>query len=238
MNYKSRDAMWLEKAQNMFDIGSSPGTESVQKTTLKRTMRNLLQKRTRLWWNRVFLQKYLSGGLLPRGLRIQVFPSYPVEDNELKNKWEEACNKCSQTFLELLISHNNHTLDTMERELEDTQASLIKECSKMELEAFNKELDENLNIWEKDIQTMKTKKYQRDSVDAQSNRVYKWRQNQTKPLARSLSVSSLASVGAESTTSSSYRQQFSGRKRKIEHSYGGRNTFRKRNYNSRDQNQD
>ncbi|XP_056416143.1 uncharacterized protein LOC130357474 [Hyla sarda] len=239
MDYKSRDAIWLEKAQNIFTIESTQGTESSHKIALKKNIKNLMHKRTRIWWNKAFLQKYLASGLLPRGLRVQVFPSFPIEDNELKNKWEEACNKCSQSFLELLIIHNSQTLEILEKELEDTQKTFTKDCSKTEVETFNKELNENMNGWEKEIQEVKSKKYQRDSTDAQTNRVYKWRQNRNTngTLRRTSSVSSIASTSTESASSSTYRHPHSNRKRKFEYGQNMRTPQKRRHPSYKEQNQ-
>ncbi|XP_056408622.1 uncharacterized protein LOC130313384 isoform X3 [Hyla sarda] len=199
MDFKARELVWLTQINEVFSdnpVILNANGQNVQKQIIK--LKNLLYKRTKLWWNKNFLENYLSKGIIPRGLRVQVFPSYPVDDPIFKNKWEEHANKCSRGFMKLLVLANSSSLNDLEKEIEVLQNDIKKNLSSAELEKVNIELEQQYLKWETEISAMKKKKYQRDNMDVQLNRVYRWRQVRDRtqiPLrSRSSSVVSLSST--------------------------------------------
>ncbi|XP_056412938.1 uncharacterized protein LOC130355994 [Hyla sarda] len=241
MDYKSRDATWLAKAQDLFGTQSTTGVDSILRSDQKRNLRNLLHRRTKVWWNRMFLQKYLAGNLIPRGLRVQVFPSYPIDDSGFKEQWEDACNICSRKFLELLVGLNTQTLEKIEEEIGVLQSTLIRDWPQNEIDSFNKELDGNFTTWENEIQTIKSRKYHRDQQDALSSRIYRWRQQPLPTLIRTASMSSVASTSAGSSVSTSqryyYPREARDRKRKMEYDSNRRAPTKKRGNTNKNDNQ-
>lgn len=205
MDPKSRDQTWLSQIDLIFK-GSTAVIEgeSGQINEMKHSLKTMSHKRMKLWWNKATLENYLNKNLIPRGLRIQVFPSFPIEDQLFRTRWEEACSICSKTMMELLIGMNKKDLENIEKEIESVRTKLTENLSPTGLEALNNELDKQYTLWEKEIQDQKTKKFQRDVNDYQQKRVYRWfhgfeRRQRGRP--RSQSVSSMSSTGSAATGS-------------------------------------
>ncbi|XP_069601391.1 uncharacterized protein [Ranitomeya imitator] len=167
------------------------------------TFKDLLRKRTKVWWNHAFLDKYLQKGLIPRGLRVQVFPSFPVDDVAIRERWEECASKCSVGFMEILKEMNASSLKEMETEIESLQAVIKTEMSGETLKKFKEEVDKEVQKWVEDIQQVKSKEFQRDSNDRQMNKMYRWRNGneRSRPFFRNESRSRSRSTSYKSTTS-------------------------------------
>ncbi|XP_077118764.1 uncharacterized protein LOC143774874 [Ranitomeya variabilis] len=151
----------------------------------------------RTWWNRAFLNKYLERGLIPRGLRVQVFPSFEVDDEVFRKRWEELADTCSRGFMGLLSQLNQVAIEGMDKEIDEIQTKLQQDVPSETLSAFNTELEQEFTKWEKNISENKAKKFQRDIGDLQTNTVYKWNRktyrSRGSSRARSASTISLAS---------------------------------------------
>ncbi|XP_056403670.1 uncharacterized protein LOC130296304 [Hyla sarda] len=123
MDFRQHEQTWLSQLDEVFR--DSPGAvlnvngQDMRDNITK--LKALLHRRTRTWWNKVFLEKYLSQGLIPRGLRVQMCPSFPVNDAIFKNKWEDLASHCSRGVMELLVQLNGATLSDIEKEIETTQ---------------------------------------------------------------------------------------------------------------------
>ncbi|XP_056376233.1 uncharacterized protein LOC130273443 [Hyla sarda] len=219
MDYRSRELSWTARADTAFARDHSAGAESSHKSEIKRSLRNLLQKRSRVWWNKITLKKYLAHGLIPRGLRVQVFPSFPVTNDSFKEKWEAACTTCSRVFLQLLVGHNLRTLQYMEPEIEELSSKIRTDLSIEEFNQWNQELDTWFKDWESKIESTKIKKFQRDLQDLQLNRMYRWKHEQSA-LLRTTSMSSVSPAGAQSGASSgtSSCRRFAGNRHRMDYS--------------------
>ncbi|XP_077113081.1 uncharacterized protein LOC143768273 [Ranitomeya variabilis] len=203
MDYRAREQSWLTRINEVFNDGSKASVAGVGKDTHEaiKKLKDLLHKRTRVWWNRAFLNKYVETGLTPRGLRVQVFPSFEVDDIVFRQKWEECADVCSKGFMELLAQHNNNTIDMLDKEIEIVQNLLKQELSETDLHVLNRDIEQEFQKWEKDICTMKTTKFQRDVGDKQTNTVYRWnrkifkrnRKTRQRSISASMSHTSLAS---------------------------------------------
>ncbi|XP_075689385.1 uncharacterized protein LOC142657838 [Rhinoderma darwinii] len=197
MDFRTRDQSWLSQINEVFkenpnvllDTNGRDIRECINR------LKELLKQRTRIWWNRAFLDRYLTKGLIPRGLRVQVFPSFPIEDETFKNKWEELSATCSKGYMGLLVQANSKTLIELENEIEEIQNKIKKDLSNEALEKLNTDLDKEFQKWEQEICSIKTTKFQRDTNDFSQNRVYKWRRQRSHSFSRSRSgsVSSVAS---------------------------------------------
>lgn len=204
MDFRGRDQTWLTQIDSIFKCTARNGeVESGQIKESKEKVRILLRKRMRLWWNKVSLENYLSKGLIPRGLRVQVFPSFPMEDPIFKNKWEENCSNCSRVMMQLLIGLNKKDLETLESEIEGARDKLVEILTPSQLDIFKTEMESQYASWEKEIQEFKMKKFQRDLQDMQNNKMYKWHhgfERRRKPI-RTNSISSISSMGSSSSIS-------------------------------------
>ncbi|XP_077137816.1 uncharacterized protein LOC143803948 [Ranitomeya variabilis] len=223
MDYKNRAATWQVQAAQVFESDAANLMTGAQGdgSALQIQIKRLLHKRTRMWWNRALLENYLKKKIIPRGLRIQVFPSFPVSDETFITKWEEICTKSSLQFMELLVDLNKKSVLAVEVEIDDWFGSL-KEISTVDnLATFNTTMDKNSDEWEKQIKSNQAKKILRDNNDYQHGTVYRWR-HQGSRRQRSVSFSSVSSSGETSDTSyHSMRTRFGNEnKRKKEQKSG------------------
>ncbi|XP_075707682.1 uncharacterized protein LOC142742114 isoform X2 [Rhinoderma darwinii] len=217
MDYKARECAWRSQMEQVFKDESPIFGFNVCKNVseLQSKYTNLLHRRMKVWWNKTFLENYIQRNLVPRGLRIQIFPSFPIFEEEFTSKWEEVCNQSSRKFMELLVDLNQKMILSMDEEIESVQAQLFPLMSADNMSKFKYNLDAQFVEWEKDIQDTKSKKFSRDIGDFQNNKVYRWRRNQV-PGGRSRTPS-ISSVSSQSEADNMpYRPNFNTRpKRKL-----------------------
>lgn len=110
---------------------------------------------------------------------------------------------------------NKKSIESLDIEIEEIRTKLTDECPPTSMEAFKKEVDEQYLIWEKEVQEIKLKKFQRDVKDFQTNRVYRWNysQNRNPQRSRTASITSVSSLESGSG-STFYDTQSSLRNRK------------------------
>ncbi|XP_056408133.1 uncharacterized protein LOC130307190 [Hyla sarda] len=200
MDFTARETAWRSQAENLFGtMMATGGSDSESTRVLKNSLRNLIHRRTKIWWNRTSLEQYKSRGLIPRGLRIQTFPAYGKEDEVFSKAWEEVCHKSAMTFIQLIVDLNTRTLDALSGEIDSAMKQLQEITSSQEYDIFLKEMEESFVVWEKQIQSQKSSKFQRDVNDYQNQKVYKWKFHTR---TRSESVSSRTSRDTVSDISS------------------------------------
>ncbi|XP_075706945.1 uncharacterized protein LOC142741466 isoform X2 [Rhinoderma darwinii] len=194
MDFRAREKAWLTKLDTVFRdepmVGDSDTLGNF--AAIRNSLKALLHKRTKTWWNKAFLEKYLQRGLIPRGLRIQVFPTLNSLDESFISRWEDNCRSSSQTFMELLIGLDKQSLELLDVEIDKVQAQLKAKCSEDEWIAISQQFNTEMDKWEKGIQDIKSRKFQRDLNDKLTNRMYKWQYSkaQNRVTSRSPSVSS------------------------------------------------
>ncbi|XP_075706492.1 uncharacterized protein LOC142740971 [Rhinoderma darwinii] len=220
MDHKARERIWRSQLDQVFNDEPSQrafsGQGNVSETQNK--YKNLLHRRMKIWWNKIFMENYIQRRLIPRGLRVQIFPSFPIDDNIFVTKWEELCNYSSFGFMELLVNLNQSMLDQLDIEIEDIQSQLNSKLTSEGLATFKNTLDEQFAEWEKDIQEIKSKKFSRDISDYAEKKVYKWRKNNfPSKFNRSISTTSLSSQSESEgvTRSRPYHSYGTRQKRKM-----------------------
>lgn len=202
MDFRATEAAWLSQINTVFNDGNIPCADPDQKsiTDLKQCLKNLLHRRVKTWWNKATLEKYVSNKMIPRGLRVQVFPSFGQDDNPFNSKWESICNNCSLAFMSLIIEHNTQTLETISKQVDELEVQVTQKLSPADLELFKNELSSAMKEWEKHTTAIKSKKFQRDTNDFSNNRVYKWKITNPTIRSRSASMSSHTSTNSEAST--------------------------------------
>ncbi|KAM4043956.1 uncharacterized protein ACNLHF_014260 isoform 1-T2 [Anomaloglossus baeobatrachus] len=183
MNFRARDNTWLSILDDVMKSDGDLTSGSVgahSDDVLIHKYKDLSKKRMKLWWNRAFLNKYLERDLVPRGLRVQVFPSFPVEDDKFRTKWETLARTCSKGFLALLCDHNSRSLTQIESELESLDKMITDKCDTPTITRFNSEMEKEIEKWEKEIKIYKIKKLNRDLLDYSSNKAYRWKMEYTR----------------------------------------------------------
>ncbi|XP_069588550.1 uncharacterized protein [Ranitomeya imitator] len=163
------------------------------------------------------LENYISKNLIPRGLRVQIFPSFPVNDVVLRTRWEAACHTCSMTFMTILIDINTKAINDLGLEIDEIYNKLQKECTQEEFDIFKKEIDGFCDEWEKDISASKNKKFQRDLQDKNENKVYRWShvrmQDKRDPGSEVASTSGTATSMSSANTDEQGHIRFSQRRK-------------------------
>ncbi|XP_077137865.1 uncharacterized protein LOC143804003 [Ranitomeya variabilis] len=135
--------------------------------------RNALQRKTRLWWNRSSLENYVDKKIIPRGLRIQLYPTYDLGELELTKRWISVASKCSFEFMDILIAKNTLSLSEVDRELEETYKRLSMDMPKEQLAKWSKDLEIEVNVLEERVSQDKLKKFQRDVGDYDADKVFR-----------------------------------------------------------------
>ncbi|XP_077152056.1 uncharacterized protein LOC143816010 [Ranitomeya variabilis] len=205
MDLKAKESSWRTKASDIFKQSTLTVSQDVSKDykEIMHQYRNILYRKTKLWWNRTTLENYLSKRIIPRGLRVQLYPTFELQEDNLTKRWVMAATTCSCEFIQILIEKNTLSLTAMDEELESIQTTLQKDVPKDVLDKWLKELDADTIKWEVEVSQGKLKKCKRDMTDYDMDRVHKW-QNKKKNIpyrnrSREPSVASSTS-GAESHT--------------------------------------
>ncbi|XP_069620551.1 uncharacterized protein [Ranitomeya imitator] len=204
MDFRAREKAWLEHMDKVFDGGVAGSHQQGDPGWDKKfaDMKSLLDRRLRLWWNRSFLGKYISNGMIPRGLRVRVVPSFPVDDVTFINKWEEACNNCSAVLMQLLVDMNTTSINDLDGLIDTAQAEIRSGCPPDRIQQFESSLEKSTDDLVKRIQNNQRVKYTRDLKDYQSKSVYLWRKRNSSHLQRSGSSTSISSLSGQSDVSS------------------------------------
>ncbi|KAM4034974.1 uncharacterized protein ACNLHF_021682 isoform 1-T1 [Anomaloglossus baeobatrachus] len=225
MDYRSRESSWTDHLSKVFngDIGLNGGSGHDTTLELQKNLKTLMYKRTKLWWNGGFLKNYFHKRLVPRGLRIQIFPSFPVDDKNFVSQWEDVCTNTSLKFIELLMDLNKQKLGEVEKNIDEQISIFTTNATAAQVTSFNLKMEQNFDTWEKEIQDNQSRKLNRDLQDVQNNRVYRWHSKTNNPTfrGRSISISSISSGGQSDNTTSSVTTRSNTTKRKWNQKHNG-----------------
>lgn len=122
---------------------------------------------TRLWWNVKSLEEYMRAGIVPRWLRVQIFPFRKI--------WETGLAQGSKILINLLLEHDRDLLKQTKQIIISLSAKLTKYDQQAQVVPLQKRLKEILEKFEKDIMEGKKKKCIRDKNDYERNLAYKWK---------------------------------------------------------------
>ncbi|XP_077155917.1 uncharacterized protein LOC143818518 [Ranitomeya variabilis] len=206
MDLRAKESSWQAKATNMFKKGVGPISTSApynQQENVKK-YKNAVHKKIKIWWTKTTLENYISQKIIPRGLRIHLFPTFALEDESLKERWIKAANTCSFEFMSIIIENNIATIKNIEGEIDSLQKTLQQDLSVDMFQEMIGKLDKEIEKWEGVISQNKQKKYERDVADFETNKIYKWQTSKTfgrKNISRSSSITSNSSIseGGEAT---------------------------------------
>ncbi|CAJ0966054.1 unnamed protein product [Ranitomeya imitator] len=202
MDYRAKEKTWLGQMDQVFGDVATATQQPIDRKweDLCVSIQSLLIKRTKLWWNRAFLERYISNKLIPRGLRVKVIPAFPVDDEMFVTNWEEACSNCSGVFMQLLIGLNTKTISDLDKSIDLAQTELKTGCPAEKIQTFNHELEKLLDSTVKKIHESQTSKFNRDVRDFRNKSVYQWRKqspNSTQ-IMRTSSHTSISSLSDQS----------------------------------------
>ncbi|XP_073498656.1 uncharacterized protein [Phyllobates terribilis] len=237
MDYKAKEKSWLSQIDQTFGGSVVDGPVAVEQGWDEKStfIQKLLIKRTKLWWNKAFLGKYITRQMIPRGLRIRITPTFPVEDATFMSKWEESCTNCSLLLMQLLVDLNSQSIMDLDNQIDVAQTELRSNCPTEKLSNYNIHIDKILDSTVKRIQEVQVSKFNRDMRDYHQKRVYIWRRpgGQGPNFSRKLSNSSATSLSDHSEASSSSIVTRSGtsNKRMREHNF---HPYKRQEYTSPD----
>ncbi|XP_073422017.1 uncharacterized protein [Dendrobates tinctorius] len=201
MDFRAKDKAWLGQIDQVFGSSGieSQLSEDHSLDSQALEIEKLLLKRTKIWWNRAFLEKYVSSNMIPRGLRVRVTPSFPIEDDDFIKRWEEACGTCSLIFMKLLIERNSKIIVDLDKTIDDIERNFKAVCASEKIAAFESRIEKNLDLCVKKINETQASKFQRDIKDFANKGVYFWR----KPNSKAPGLRGVSSVGSLSSMSDS-----------------------------------
>ena len=79
-------------------------------------LQRMLERKSRLFWNKWYFMKYMDDKITPWGLRIQILPTISNVDQEFKTEWETNLQICSFKMMTLLCQRYTLDLDSLDRE--------------------------------------------------------------------------------------------------------------------------
>lgn len=82
------------------------------------SLKRLLEKKARVFWNNKYFQKYIEDRNVPWGLRIQVFPNLSKIESEFKIDWESNLQSCSFKMMEALCQNYQRELEVINGDIE------------------------------------------------------------------------------------------------------------------------
>ncbi|XP_073417787.1 uncharacterized protein [Dendrobates tinctorius] len=201
MDLKARENAWRSKATDIFSRNAPVVSQdtSHEIKDLMHKYRHALQRKTKLWWNRSSLENYFEKKIIPRGLRVQLYPTYDLGNNDFITRWTTAASKCSLEFIQILIDNNTMSLLEIDNELDNLSRLLMKDMSNDQFTKWSKDLDMDISKWEEKVCQEKLKKYQRDVDDYDANKIYRWqfnglKNNRRKRMRTQSNVSSVSNV--------------------------------------------
>lgn len=176
----------------------------------------MLEKKSRLFWNKWYFIKYTEDNISPWGLRIQIFPTITQLEPELKLEWEENLQTCSMKMMEFLCKHYTNELTLVDKGTEILYEDNQLITTDVLFPARENVLKTNLEIYVAEILKTKEKKFVRDKLSYDNKQAYNWAQtnnkgrrriNQTRP-PRQLTSEPNDSDSSVSSISSSQAQDF------------------------------
>lgn len=87
-----------------------------------------------------------------------MFSSYGNDDPDFSSKWEEICNGCSVSFMQLIIEQNGKRLGDLTSQIEEKETLLNSSLTQADFDIFKKDLEKSSLAWEKEIKNLKFKK--------------------------------------------------------------------------------
>lgn len=85
-----------------------------------------LERKFNLFWQIKFLERYVTEGINPQGLSIQVFPNLWETNNEFKAQWEANLQDCMSKMMTSLIEHYDNDIKDLDIEIIEFQKQLLK----------------------------------------------------------------------------------------------------------------
>ncbi|XP_040288531.1 uncharacterized protein LOC121001502 [Bufo bufo] len=120
------------------------------------------------------LAEYCRHQRIPRGLRVNLRPTFFCDDLQYCTQFANILNKCSHDLMILTIEHLNTSIAETKIHISSIEQQLQDSLTAEDLISLKQKIDKNCSDLKKDIEATKRKKYTRDLEDYQNKRIYKW----------------------------------------------------------------
>ncbi|XP_077134125.1 uncharacterized protein LOC143788365 [Ranitomeya variabilis] len=206
MDWDTREAAWQAQSANVFLPGDTRVPDSdFSKLSIELTSAHRLG--IRLWWNIRSLEEYIRLNIVPRGLRIPIYPAWEPSST-FQATWEQGLLKCSGIIINMLLEHDRELLLNTKIRIKDLEGQLLKFDDVKQVQPFRARLKENLDKYEKDIVSKKKSKFTRDRSDFESARAFQWRhqgnQRRVPRVLRTRAPAQESTRGADFTSESDF----------------------------------
>ena len=118
------------------------------------------------------MQNYLDSGMIPRGLRNFIMPSYESPNPIMLDEWASNSTESSTNMLKILVKYAKLDRDVLIQEISQLQDELSKSGEKEIIAKFKREMEVRLDVCETEIKARKHRKFIRDCKDYQSGCIY------------------------------------------------------------------
>ncbi|OCU01744.1 hypothetical protein XELAEV_18007520mg [Xenopus laevis] len=113
-------------------------------------------------------------GLIPRGLRVQIFPTFEAPGPEFKENWETILSECSFKLMDLLIAEEEKKLSLVEGQIQEVHTKMDRIVNHGESLPRYESIMKGIQKLETSLLDTKKTKLARDIKDYSSNSVYRW----------------------------------------------------------------
>ena len=147
-----------ESIISLIDDDGFPTEEEIKSLAWK--IYSSKEQELRLLLHIEYLNIYISEGLVPKGLKINLTPS--INDGELNKQWTTTLDKASTELIKLLINFHQDKLGKLLHERNELSANLNRIWDDEDKKEFLKNIDDELATREVELRKMKEAKLNRD----------------------------------------------------------------------------
>ncbi|XP_069623091.1 uncharacterized protein [Ranitomeya imitator] len=125
------------------------------------------------------LSEYLRVKRIPRGLRVPLRPTLFSDCSDYCLRFEQILNKCSFDLITLTLEHLHKAIDTNAAKIKSIETQLSSTGTAEELSTLRTHIQERVDLHKRDTENRKRSKFSRDTIDYETNQVYRWHDNST-----------------------------------------------------------
>ncbi|CAJ0931627.1 unnamed protein product [Ranitomeya imitator] len=120
------------------------------------------------------LGEYHRQARIPRGLRCNLRPTLFSDNEKYCTTFQKILNKCSFDIILLTIEYLQEAIKSTEEKIESIETQLTATLNSTELSTLKNKIDASLVSYQRSLEERKRTKFQRDTEDYLSNKVYRW----------------------------------------------------------------
>ncbi|XP_077127795.1 uncharacterized protein LOC143783267 [Ranitomeya variabilis] len=125
------------------------------------------------------LSEYLRVKRIPRGLRVPLRPTLFSDCSDYCLKFEQILNKCSFDLITLTLEHLHKAIEKNVANIRSIETQLSATGTTEELKTLRTQIQERVDLHKRDTENRKRSKFSRDTIDYETNQVYRWHDNST-----------------------------------------------------------